>query len=371
MDDLIALWFEPAWVMYLFLMGGAIVGLGAIYKIYEHKKDTGSPLPHSNVIMPVIYAVWSALFGTMSVSQAKVLGELLAINGDGPCETQVFSHWFTYISILLWLLTVSVWLYRLNSALSKFNPLFIIPLLQCMFIFFAIVSGGIFFKEFKTFSASQWLGFCSGVTVMFAGLVFLVPNDTEDDYDDEDSSHHPPVDFSAATLKNPVPDLPPPSPPPMAQGRGKSVDLVSKTHGGKRRKSMTATIAYGLADAIAGGPITVDPKSPPTAVGTVPDNPKWGPWSKKEGGATPKRGMGRRRMSLAGALTVEMLEKGKRKKEKEEKKRRRASKMNVLEGAAEIGGEAQPERVGNNKPILSNRLSPLSFVLRSLQAPMG
>jgi hypothetical protein len=44
---------------------------------------------------------------------------------------------------------VSVWLQRLNDALSKFNPLFIIPLLQCMFIFFAILSGGIFFKEVR------------------------------------------------------------------------------------------------------------------------------------------------------------------------------------------------------------------------------
>jgi hypothetical protein len=72
--------------------------------------------------------------------------------------------------------TVIVWLKRLNDALVKFNPLFIIPLLQCSFIFFAIVSGGIFFQEFVTFDANQWVGFWFGITVMFGGLVLLTPH---------------------------------------------------------------------------------------------------------------------------------------------------------------------------------------------------
>ena len=39
-------------------------------------------------------------------------------------------HWFTYAAIAAWLLTVGVWLFRMNEALAKYNPLFIIPLLQ-------------------------------------------------------------------------------------------------------------------------------------------------------------------------------------------------------------------------------------------------
>ena len=95
-------------------------------------------------------------------------------------QDQVFEHWFTYASIGLWVGTVGVWLYRLNDALSKFNPLFIIPLLQCFFIFFAIVAGGIFFQEFNEFTAGQWVGFVFGVGVMFSGLVFLIPADESD-----------------------------------------------------------------------------------------------------------------------------------------------------------------------------------------------
>jgi hypothetical protein len=38
------------------------------------------------------------------------------------------------------------WLKRLNDALALYDPLFIIPLLQANFIFFAIISGGIFYQ---------------------------------------------------------------------------------------------------------------------------------------------------------------------------------------------------------------------------------
>ena len=89
----------------------------------------------------------------------------------------------------MWFITVGIWLYRLNDALSKFDPLFIIPLLQCNFILFAIISGGIFFKEFESFSAGQWAGFCSGVIVMFTGLGFLTPSPEETEEGDDESDH--------------------------------------------------------------------------------------------------------------------------------------------------------------------------------------
>ncbi|GMH51000.1 hypothetical protein TL16_g10034 [Triparma laevis f. inornata] len=346
MEDLQGLWLEPAWIMYLVAMGGAIVGLHLLYKVYEKKQDEGSPLPNSNIIMPVVYSVWSALFGTLSVSQAKVLGELLAINGDGECKSQVFAHWFTYVTIITWLLTVSVWLQRLNDALGKFNPLFIIPLLQCMFIFFAIVSGGIFFKEFSAFTAGQWVGFCAGVAVMFGGLVFLVPVD-DDDGEDDVSVH---ASDGKVVLANPAArdlgNLPPPSPPMVkntaaaAGNRRTSISLVVKKPGvEKRRKSVVEVIGYGIADAITGGPIIIN---------TVGPSSKSPTQEKRRasmigqvlgiGSETPtKRGLSRRRMSLAGALTVEMMKKDQKKKEKEERKAAKKKQTQEVEMMLEAG----------------------------------
>ena len=90
-------------------------------------------------------------------------------------KENIFQSWFTYFTIIYWIANVVVWLSRLNRALSIFNPLFIIPMLQCSFIFFAILSGGIFFKEFNSFSSKQWVGFWFGIIVMFSGLVLLTP----------------------------------------------------------------------------------------------------------------------------------------------------------------------------------------------------
>mmetsp|Transcript_37540 Transcript_37540/g.54971 ORF Transcript_37540/g.54971 Transcript_37540/m.54971 type:complete len:578 (-) Transcript_37540:1716-3449(-) len=173
------LYANPAYISYLVVMVGLLVSLDFCYRVYERFQLRGQPLRFTGLVMPVAFSVWSALFGTQSVVQAKILAELLAVHSSG--EENIFLSWFTYLTLLLWLSTVAVWLKRLNDALSKFNPLFIIPMLQCSFIFFAIISGGIFFKEFNMFTLDQWLGFWCGVCIMFSGLGLLTPKEKKND----------------------------------------------------------------------------------------------------------------------------------------------------------------------------------------------
>ena len=61
---------------------------------------------------------------------AKLLAELLDMAMNSLGWAKVFTHPFTYAALVSWLLLMGVWLYRLNAALSLYNPLFIIPLLQ-------------------------------------------------------------------------------------------------------------------------------------------------------------------------------------------------------------------------------------------------
>ena len=178
------LYFNPAYLCYLAVMGGLLVGLRILYQNLDNLKKAGKPIKHSDVIMAIVYSIWSALFGTQSVVQAKVLAELISVHSMG--NENIFKSWFTYVTILIWIVTCTVWLKRLNDALDMFDPLFIIPLLQCSFIFFAIVSGGIFFKEFNSFDATQWIGFWFGIIVMFSGLVLLTPKPTSTNDKDED-----------------------------------------------------------------------------------------------------------------------------------------------------------------------------------------
>ena len=187
---------STAYVVYLVLMVIALVLLHVFYgRLATMQKN--APVKHSgwkgrlevwlagsrDTTMPIIYSVWSALFGTQSVVQAKVLAEMLAAHTSG--KENVFKSWFTYMTILIWIATVIVWLQRLNKALETFDPLFIIPLLQCSFILFAIISGGIFFQEFSSFNASQWVGFLFGIMVMFSGLVLLTPKPKQQSEDED------------------------------------------------------------------------------------------------------------------------------------------------------------------------------------------
>ena len=133
-------------------------------------------------------------FGTQSVVFAKCMGELFSLwivwLDSGKEEgSNSFTHWFTYFVIAAWLATAGIWLFRLNEALGKYNPLFIIPLLQSNFIFFAIVSGGIYFREFDAYEPLNWLGFWAGVLIMFYGLFLLSPDDM---HDDDDARASPP-----------------------------------------------------------------------------------------------------------------------------------------------------------------------------------
>jgi len=181
-SDIKTLYKNPAYIAYLCLMMTALLVLYLVYITLKKRKQQEDPVKYTDVSMPLIYAVWSALFGTQSVVQAKILAELLAVHSAG--QEDIFRSGFTYTTIIVWIVTVGVWLKRLNDALSIFDPLFIIPLLQCSFIFFAIVSGGIFFQEFNEFTGGQWIGFSFGVVIMFSGLVLLTPHSTDDNKDE-------------------------------------------------------------------------------------------------------------------------------------------------------------------------------------------
>ena len=58
----------------------------------------------------------------------------------------VLSHWFFYVTLAVLLVCMATWLGRLNAALCKYYPIFIIPLVQAHYIIFSILSGGFFFE---------------------------------------------------------------------------------------------------------------------------------------------------------------------------------------------------------------------------------
>jgi len=188
MDGCMELWRAPAWHAYLVVVGGVAFLTKSIHSKYEaaeHSDDPDvEPLPHSPLVLPITYAIFSALFGTVSVTQAKTIVLMLGSDTSDDNEKSVWGHWFFWATFVLFLGTVLIWLNRLNNAITKYNPMFIIPLFQASFIFFAIVSGGIFFDEFSSFDPHQWVGFSCGCCAIFGGLFLLSPNE-HDEHDDD------------------------------------------------------------------------------------------------------------------------------------------------------------------------------------------
>jgi hypothetical protein len=208
--DLLKLWQEIGWLLYLLFTVILGVMLQALHQVCLKQKALGTPLAYTEYVLPVTYATFSALFGTLSVVFAKILSELLTLQIEG---TPIFYGkycWFTYVTLVGWLALVGVWLYRMNEALSLYDPLFIIPLLQMNFILFAIISGGIYFKEFNQFQSLNWIGFIIGVFLLFLGIFLLSPNSEnssqiypdEDEVDQDDQTREPVIYMGASAQED-------------------------------------------------------------------------------------------------------------------------------------------------------------------------
>jgi len=184
-DDLISFYdadFNAYAICMIFLMLGARL----TYHNINGKIKGGGLVAHSNLYLPLLYATFSAIIGTQSVVQAKCLSILLRATANGDSQ---LGNWFTYFVLLAWLASTSFWLTRMNTALSMFDGLFIIPVLQVFWTFFSILSGGIYFEEFDSFSPGQMCGFSFGVIVVFVGVYMLAPRPKDKEVETAEKMH--------------------------------------------------------------------------------------------------------------------------------------------------------------------------------------
>ena len=182
--ELIVLFGNIPFLAYTIFMAIAVVSLYSIHMKYQAAEDNHNALPYSSSVLQYSYATGFALFGTLSVVLAKCMAEVVEIWGFdfktfSVTGKNIWVHWFWWAVVVGWLCFMLIWLNGLNGALGKYNPVFIIPLLQINFILFAIISGGIFFEEFGEFCAPQFIGFGLGVIGSFYGLYLLIPEDAD------------------------------------------------------------------------------------------------------------------------------------------------------------------------------------------------
>jgi hypothetical protein len=140
LTELESLWSQPFWWVWLICSLSAALGAYAVHRAHSRALAAGHPKPNHEVVLPVTYALSSALLGGANmIVHSKAVAELVELQVQGVAN--IWAGWYFYLELTL-LVTMGVfWLYRMNESLGLFDPLFIIPLLQSSYILFGAIAG--------------------------------------------------------------------------------------------------------------------------------------------------------------------------------------------------------------------------------------
>ncbi len=259
-------WYCAAALFLLLIVSRIYNGL---HRKISNLERNGLPTPRwCTTTIALCYAFSSAILGTQQMLQAKCLSELLRLTAGGHNQ---MANPFTYGVIFIYIVATVFWLYRMNTALQRYDGLFIIPVLQVFWLVFTIVSGGIYFQEFRTFSHIQMAGFVGGVLVVFLGVYLLMPEEDRDDHEfledknfgnERDSDLFPDLDveinedFMGTRRRNHSgsdPSLPEGLPPlgegiPGSHPRKSSVDSTGRPSAQQTKKDMKRAMPFGFYD---------------------------------------------------------------------------------------------------------------------------
>ncbi|KAI9164513.1 hypothetical protein H9P43_008372 [Blastocladiella emersonii ATCC 22665] len=122
------------------------------------------------VLLPFSYASMGGVLGGLTVMFAKSAAELISMTTQGQNQ---FDNIATY-GILAGILVTGVGqVYYINQGLSRYDALLQVPCFYVVYTLASIVSGGVYFNEFATFSSFQFIMFIVGVSLTFVGVAFL------------------------------------------------------------------------------------------------------------------------------------------------------------------------------------------------------
>ncbi|KAK9824316.1 hypothetical protein WJX72_009403 [[Myrmecia] bisecta] len=174
-EDMLHNYRSAVYIVYLVLLAISVV---AFYLVYRFGKRKLVKVGQTNLstywmrLLPVSYALFSGMLGTQSVLFSKTLSTLIrtSIKGDSQVDS-----WFFWFIIVCLIATAFFWVSRLNKALKLFPAIIIVPTMQISWTLFSIISGGVYFKEYLTFTKLSATMFALGVLIVFAGVYLLTP----------------------------------------------------------------------------------------------------------------------------------------------------------------------------------------------------
>eukprot|EP01062_Namystynia_karyoxenos_P012659 TRINITY_DN14571_c1_g1_i1.p1 TRINITY_DN14571_c1_g1~~TRINITY_DN14571_c1_g1_i1.p1 ORF type:complete len:551 (+),score=129.75 TRINITY_DN14571_c1_g1_i1:35-1654(+) len=109
------------------------------------RRGTSVAVPAPDPTAAVAAAVAPAVLSCFCLQLSKIIGELIAETVNGHNE---FADWPAYVFILSLLAVNTLQVKMLQAALIDFSALVVVPIFQVSLTLFAVIGGGIYFKEF-------------------------------------------------------------------------------------------------------------------------------------------------------------------------------------------------------------------------------
>lgn len=150
-DELMALYGNAAYISYLCVGAAVVIGSYIAYWWIKRRRQTR---------VLGLYVLFSALVGTQSVLYGKSLSLLFRASLAG---TNVVKSWYSWACLLAFLVAAFYWVRRFNKGLRYFDVMRAMPAMQVGWILFSLVSGGLYFQEFRGFTVRTWrVGWTTG-----------------------------------------------------------------------------------------------------------------------------------------------------------------------------------------------------------------
>lgn len=176
-DELLELYTETTYIIYVAFILSMIIVCIMVLRVASRSE---SP----SLAAPIAFALSSAAVGTNAVIFSKSLSMLLYVTLS---EESQLMHWYLYTVIALLVICIIFWLKQVNRALQTYHQgNAIIPILQVVWIMFSALGGGVYFKEFNSFTNFQLLMFGSGMAVVLFGVYLLALTSTMESSEEDD-----------------------------------------------------------------------------------------------------------------------------------------------------------------------------------------
>eukprot|EP00180_Rhodochaete_pulchella_P003995 Plantae.Rhodophyta-Rhodochaete_pulchella.ctg7345.p1 GENE.Plantae.Rhodophyta-Rhodochaete_pulchella.ctg7345~~Plantae.Rhodophyta-Rhodochaete_pulchella.ctg7345.p1 ORF type:complete len:433 (+),score=55.32 Plantae.Rhodophyta-Rhodochaete_pulchella.ctg7345:69-1301(+) len=143
--------------------------------------STGLATMPEKQLLGLLYSFRSAVWGTQAVILAKALSmlitQLLSPREDQDNPLQSYETYFFIVGLIA---AGTFWVMRLNHSLRLFDAVYIIPMMQIMWMLFSSLSGGVFYDEFSGWGVKECTCYIIGFGTILAGVVFLCPRAPEE-----------------------------------------------------------------------------------------------------------------------------------------------------------------------------------------------